>query len=72
MSKIQFKNISKRFGSFLANDDISFGISGNTVHCIVGENEAGKSTLMNILFGLMKPDSGEIFISGTPVVFISS
>ncbi len=71
MSKVEFKNISKRFGSFLANDDISFGISGNTVHCIVGENGAGKSTLMNILFGLMKPDSGEIIIADKPVVFSS-
>jgi ABC-type uncharacterized transport system ATPase subunit len=71
MSKVEFKNIRKSFGPFLANDDISFSISENTVHCIVGENGAGKSTLMNILFGLMKPDSGEIFISGEPVVFSS-
>jgi simple sugar transport system ATP-binding protein len=71
MSKIQFKNITKRFGSFTANDNISFNIAGNTVHCIVGENGAGKSTLMNVLFGLMKPDSGEILISGKPAAFNS-
>lgn len=71
MPKVEFTNISKSFGPFIANDDISFSISENTVHCIVGENGAGKSTLMNLLFGLMKPDSGEIIVSGVPVVFSS-
>ncbi len=71
MTKAEFRNITKTFGNFTANKDISFCIDENSVHCIVGENGAGKSTLMNILFGMIKPDAGEIVLSGTPVVFDS-
>ncbi len=71
MTKIELRNITKSFGNFTANNDISFCIAENSVHCIVGENGAGKSTLMNILFGMIKPDEGEIIISGSPVTFAS-
>ena len=50
MNIIEFNNITKRFGNLVANDDISFSIEKNSVHCIVGENGAGKSTMMKILF----------------------
>lgn len=69
MSKAEVRNITKKFGAFTANDNISLRVAENSVHCIVGENGAGKSTLMNMLFGLIKPDSGEIMISGNPVQF---
>lgn len=61
---IEFKRVSKRFGSSYANQDVSLSVERGTIHAIVGENGAGKSTLMKILFGLYEPTSGEIFING--------
>ena len=64
---IEFINVTKRFGNFCANDQISFSVSDNEVHAILGENGAGKSTLMNILFGIYEKDDGAIKINGERV-----
>ena len=69
MKAVEFINVSKKFGDFYANSEISFSIAKNSVHCILGENGAGKSTLMNILFGIYRPDSGKIIIEGKVVSF---
>jgi len=61
---IELKKISKRFGSVLANDNVNLTVYSGKIHSIVGGNGAGKTTLMNILYGLVKPDSGEVFING--------
>ncbi|MCU0373486.1 MAG: ATP-binding cassette domain-containing protein [Ignavibacteria bacterium] len=66
---IEFISVSKKFGIYPANDNISFGIRRNTVHSLIGENGAGKSTLMRILFGIYKKDSGKIFLNGNEVNF---
>ena len=66
---IQFRNISKRFGEFYANRDISFHIGRGEIHAIVGENGAGKTTLMNVLFGRLRPDTGSLVLRGIPVSF---
>lgn len=66
---LELKHITKRFGSLVANDDISFQLKKGTVHAIIGENGAGKSTLMNIITNIYKPDSGEIYLRGEKVVF---
>jgi len=71
LKAVEFKNITKTFGNFRANDDICFSIEKNSIHCILGENGAGKSTLMKVLFGSYKKDSGEIFINENPVNFKS-
>ena len=68
---VEFKGISKRFGDVLANTDISFSIAKGSIHAIVGENGAGKSTAMKILFGIYQPDEGEILINGSPNKFAS-
>ena len=60
---IELKDITKRFGHVIANNDVNLKVESGTIHGIVGENGAGKSTLMNILFGLYKPDSGTIFLN---------
>jgi len=65
------KNITKTFPGTLANDQVNLVISSGEVHALLGENGAGKSTLMSILTGLYRPDQGEIYISGVPVVFYS-
>jgi simple sugar transport system ATP-binding protein len=71
LKAVEFKNITKTFGNFRANDDISFSIEKNSIHCILGENGAGKSTLMKVLFGSYKKDSGEIYVNENPVNFKS-
>lgn len=64
---IEMKNITKKFGDFVANDSINLDIFKGKVHALLGENGAGKSTLMNILYGLYYSTSGEIFINGEKV-----
>lgn len=64
MYAVEMRGITKRFGSFTANDRIEFCVEKGEIHCLLGENGAGKTTLMNILFGLYKADEGQIFIHG--------
>lgn len=59
---IELRNITKRFGDVLANDRISFSVTPGTIHAIVGENGAGKSTVMRIAYGFYTADSGEILV----------
>ncbi len=61
---IELRNITKRFGSVLANDHIAITVEPGTIHAIVGENGAGKSTAMRIAYGFYTADSGEILIDG--------
>jgi general nucleoside transport system ATP-binding protein len=63
---IELRNISKRFGSVQANDHIDIKVEPATIHAIVGENGAGKSTAMRIAYGFYTADSGEILIDGQP------
>lgn len=61
---LELKNITKTFGKTVANDNISFGLNKGEILALIGENGAGKSTISKILYGLNKPDSGEIFLDG--------
>lgn len=65
---IEMRNITKKFGDFVANDGINLKVHKGEVHAILGENGAGKSTLMNQLYGMYPPTSGEIFVNGKKVV----
>ncbi len=64
---LKLRRISKRFGSLLANDDISLSLNEGEVLALLGENGAGKSTLMSILFGHYVADAGEIEVFGQPL-----
>ena len=57
---LRMEHISKRFGDFYANKDISLTVNRGEVLTLLGENGAGKSTLMNILIGLYQPTEGKI------------
>ena len=73
MSKhvIEMKEITKKFGDFVANDHINLSIQKGEIHALLGENGAGKSTLMNMLAGLLQPTSGEIVVNGESVTIDS-
>ena len=64
MNAIEFKGVSKRFGNFYANRNLSFAVEKGTIHGLIGENGAGKSTAMKVLFGIDPADEGEILIEG--------
>jgi general nucleoside transport system ATP-binding protein len=63
---IEMRGITKRFGAVTANKGINLTIKDNTIHAIVGENGAGKSTIMKILYGFYTADEGEILVDGQP------
>lgn len=66
---LEMKNISKNYGSLLANDNINLTLNKGEILAVVGENGAGKSTLMKILYGLERPTAGEIHIEGKRMSF---
>lgn len=66
---VQMKDIVKKFGNFTANDHINLTVHKGEVHAILGENGAGKSTMMNVLCGLYKPTSGQILLKGKRCIF---
>lgn len=64
---IEMNHITKKFGDFFANDDITLKLKKKEVHALLGENGAGKSTLMSVLFGLYQPEGGNIVLNGKEV-----
>jgi simple sugar transport system ATP-binding protein len=61
---VEFRRLSKAFHGVQANTDLSFQVKKGTIHAIIGENGAGKSTAMKMLYGTYQPDEGEIWIHG--------
>lgn len=68
---IELKNITKTFGSVVANKDISLTVERGEILSVLGENGSGKTTLMNIISGIYFPDEGQIFINGKEEVIRS-
>jgi general nucleoside transport system ATP-binding protein len=68
---LRIENLTKSFGTLVANQDISFEIRHGEVHCLLGENGAGKSTLSECLYGFYKPDFGHIYFKGKPLALNS-
>lgn len=60
------RGLSKRFGALAALTDVGLEIEAGQIHCLLGENGAGKSTLCNLLFGVHRPDAGELRLFGEP------
>ena len=67
MVVLKLAHITKRFGSLVANDDISLDLARGEVLALLGENGAGKSTLVSILFGHYVADAGTIEVDGRPL-----
>ena len=68
---VTMRNITKTFGSVVANDKVWLDIYRGEILALLGENGSGKTTLMNMLSGIYFPDEGEIAIDGKPVVIRS-
>jgi ribose transport system ATP-binding protein len=64
---ISVKGVRKAFGPTVAVNDVSFDIKAGSVHALLGENGAGKSTIVKLLSGLLQPDAGSILIEGRAV-----
>lgn len=65
MNKLEIKNLTKRYGDFKA--EVSFSVPGGAVVGLIGENGAGKSTVIKSILGIVRPDGGKIFFDGKEI-----
>jgi ABC-type uncharacterized transport system ATPase subunit len=68
---VELRGLTKQFGSVLANAGVNLRVEPGTIHGVIGENGAGKSTAMKMLYGIFSPDAGEIFVHGRKCVWSS-
>ena len=61
---VELRGLTKQFGSVLANAGVNLRVEPGTIHGVIGENGAGKSTAMKMLYGIFPPDAGEILVGG--------
>jgi sulfate transport system ATP-binding protein len=61
---IEARNVTKRFGEFVALEDVSVQVESGSLTALLGPSGSGKSTLLRVIAGLERPDAGEVFISG--------
>ncbi len=71
MNALELRNITKTFGSIVANKNVSLDVKAHEILAILGENGSGKTTLMNMIAGIYHPDSGEILVGGEHVTIAS-
>ena len=65
--RLQLSGITKQYPAVRANDDVSLTVMPGQIHAVLGENGAGKSTMMKMIYGAVQPDAGEIRWNGQPV-----
>jgi len=68
---LRVANLTKKFGEFVANDNLTLNVEAGKVHALLGENGAGKSTLVKMMYGALQPTSGVIEWQGEQVVVAS-
>lgn len=65
---LELKNITAGYSKKTVLNDVSVTIADNTITVIMGPNGAGKSTLLKVLYGLLKPTSGEVYLNHKPII----
>lgn len=68
---VELRELTKQFNGCVANAGVNLRVESGTIHGVVGENGAGKSTAMKMLYGIYRPDTGRIFINGKECVWNS-
>ena len=68
MLRLELVDISKQYPAVKANDAVNLRVKPGEIHAVLGENGAGKSTMMKMIYGAVRPDSGELRWNGAPVV----
>ncbi len=61
---VELRELTKQFGTVTANAGVNLRVEAGAIHGVIGENGAGKSTAMKMLYGIYRPDAGEIFVHG--------
>src|ERR1700730_8251861 len=64
---VEMRQICKQFGKVMANDQVDFSANAGEIHALLGENGAGKSTMMCMLSGVYRPTSGDLRLFGNSV-----
>ncbi|MBC7151557.1 MAG: ABC transporter ATP-binding protein [Rhizobium sp.] len=64
---LETRNLVKRFGAFMATNDVSLSIRQGARHALIGPNGAGKTTLINLLTGALTPSSGQVMLGGEDI-----
>jgi branched-chain amino acid transport system ATP-binding protein len=64
---LQTRNLVKKFGGFVATNDVTFEVQPGARHALIGPNGAGKTTLINLLTGFLEPTSGAVLLGGEDV-----
>jgi ABC-type uncharacterized transport system ATPase subunit len=69
---LRAEGLSKRFGGVIAADGIHFRLQRGEMRCVIGPNGAGKSTFFALLCGILRPDSGRVFLKGSDVTDLAA
>ena len=59
---LRTEGLSKRWGGFAANSDVSLALPAGARHALIGPNGAGKTTFINLLTGVLAPTAGDVFL----------
>ena len=69
---LETRGLKRRFGAFMATNDVSLTIEQGARHALIGPNGAGKTTLINLLTGVLPPTSGEVLLEGRTITHLPS
>ena len=64
---IEIKSVTKKYGDFVAIENVNLAVDDSSVLGLAGFNGSGKTTLLNVCAGIFKPDGGEVLLDGKPV-----